>query len=36
MSGPKDCVLQRQRGFALLVNLVHPLQTLAEPACQHR
>ena len=35
MSRAEDCVLKRQGGFALLVNLVHPLQALAEAACQH-
>ena len=35
ISGAEDCVLQRQGGFALLINLMHPLQALAETACQH-
>ena len=31
LGGPEYRVLQRQRRFPLLVELVHPLQTLAEP-----
>ena len=34
--GPEDRVLQRQRGFPLLVELMHPLQTLTEATGQHR
>jgi len=35
MSRTEDCVLQRERGFTLLVNLVHPLQALAQAAGEH-
>ncbi len=34
--GTEDRVLQRQRRFPLLVELMHPLQSLAEAAGQHR
>ena len=35
-AGPRMACLQRQRGLPLLVELVHPLQTLAEATGQHR
>jgi len=34
-AGPRIACCSRQSGLALLVNLVHPLQTLAESAGQH-
>jgi hypothetical protein len=35
LSRTKDGVLQRQCGFALLVDLMHAVQPLAQATCQH-